>query len=50
MGLPPSLMGMSEDVRRERGPERIRQMLSNIAASRSQADALLNEVSYLGLP
>jgi len=45
MGLPPSLLGMAEEVRRERGPERVRKMMENIQSSRRQADVLLNEVS-----
>ncbi|KAL7416997.1 BRO1-like domain-containing protein [Mrakia frigida] len=43
MGLPPSLLGMAEEVRRERGPERVRKMMDNIKSSRRQADVLLNE-------
>lgn len=47
MGLPPSLLGMAEEVRRERGPERVRKMMDNIKSSRRQADVLLNEVNLL---
>jgi programmed cell death 6-interacting protein len=43
MGLPPSLLGMAEEVRRERGPDRIRKMMDNIASCRRQADVILNE-------
>lgn len=49
MGLPPSLLGMAEEVRRERGPERVRKMMENIASCRQQADSILNEVGPLGI-
>ena len=49
MGLPPSLLGMAEEVRRERGPERVRKMMENIASCRQQADVILNEVSLVSV-
>jgi hypothetical protein len=44
LGLPPSLLGIAQDVRRERGAERVRKLLDSIATLRSRTDASLNEV------
>lgn len=47
IGLPPSLLGIAQDVRRERGAERVRKLMDSIATLRSRTDSSLNEVRLL---
>lgn len=49
IGLPPSLLGIAQDVRRERGAERVRKLMDSIATLRSRTDSSLNEVRLISL-
>ncbi|CDZ96580.1 Predicted signal transduction protein [Phaffia rhodozyma] len=42
IGLPPSLLGIADDIKREKGADRVRGMMENVGTLRARADGSLN--------